>query len=52
VQQRIKNLKVVDESGEEDADEMPDMPSSIPFLPHVVSFKQTLSFSFGRALDK
>ncbi|KAB5552986.1 hypothetical protein DKX38_010297 [Salix brachista] len=35
VQQRMRSLKVVDESGEEYADEMPDMPSSIPFLPHL-----------------
>lgn len=35
VQQRIKNVKVVNESSEEEANEMPDIPSSIPFLPHV-----------------
>lgn len=42
VQQRIKSLKVIDESGEEEADEMPDIPSSIPFLPRVTpkSLKQ------------
>ncbi|KAL5545799.1 hypothetical protein UlMin_005486 [Ulmus minor] len=34
VQQRIK-FKEIDESGEEEPDEMPDIPSSIPFLPHV-----------------
>jgi hypothetical protein len=39
VQQRIKGVKVVDESVEEDANEMLDIPSSIPFLPHVVSFE-------------
>lgn len=49
VQQRIKNLKVVDENGEEDADEMPDMPSSIPFLPHVTpkTLKQLYLTSFS-----
>lgn len=40
VQQRIKSMKVINESGqeeeeEEQADEMPDIPSSIPFLPHL-----------------
>ncbi|KAJ4705294.1 chaperone protein dnaJ-related [Melia azedarach] len=35
VQQRIKSLKVIDESSEEEANEMPEIPSSIPFLPHV-----------------
>lgn len=35
VQQRIKNVKVVNEISEEEANEMPDIPSSIPFLPHV-----------------
>ncbi|KAK9291058.1 hypothetical protein L1049_009243 [Liquidambar formosana] len=34
VQQRIKSGKFINESGEE-TDEMPDIPSSIPFLPHV-----------------
>ncbi|CAL5334489.1 unnamed protein product [Camellia sinensis] len=35
VQQRIKSAKkVLDENGEEEA-EMPEIPSSIPFLPHV-----------------
>ncbi|KAF9594382.1 hypothetical protein IFM89_030984 [Coptis chinensis] len=49
VQKRIKRTKVIDEISEE-ADEMPDIPSSIPFLPHVT--KTTLkklyltSFSF------
>ncbi|WCJ34279.1 Protein ORANGE-LIKE chloroplastic [Euphorbia peplus] len=34
VQQRLKTRKVVNASGEgEEADEMPDIPSSIPFLP-------------------
>lgn len=32
-------MKVVNEISEEEANEMPDIPSSIPFLPHVVSFK-------------
>lgn len=36
MQQRIKGLKVIDESGEEVASEMPEIPSSIPFLPYVV----------------
>ncbi|KAF5750532.1 hypothetical protein HS088_TW03G00869 [Tripterygium wilfordii] len=35
VQQRLKSMKVIDESGEEEANEMPDIPSTIPFLPHV-----------------
>ncbi|XP_038881290.1 protein ORANGE-LIKE, chloroplastic [Benincasa hispida] len=35
IQQRLKNLKVIDENDNEEANEMPDMPSSIPFLPHV-----------------
>lgn len=54
VQQRIKSVKVFDENGEEEANEMPDMPSSIPFLPHVT--KRTLkqlyltSFSFISAI--
>ncbi|GMP49845.1 hypothetical protein CsSME_00016682 [Camellia sinensis var. sinensis] len=39
VQQRIKSAKkVLDENGEEEA-EMPEIPSSIPFLPHVVILK-------------
>ncbi|KAF5737435.1 hypothetical protein HS088_TW13G00315 [Tripterygium wilfordii] len=32
---RLKSMKVVDESGEEVANGMPDIPSSVPFLPHV-----------------
>jgi hypothetical protein len=53
VQQRIKGVKVVDESVEEDANEMLDIPSSIPFLPHVTpkTLKQlyltSLSFISG-----
>lgn len=39
MQERIKDVKGIDESGEEEADEMPEIPSSIPFLPHVVSLK-------------
>lgn len=35
VQQRIKEMKDVDETEDEIANEMPDIPSSIPFLPHV-----------------
>ncbi|XP_028795554.1 protein ORANGE-LIKE, chloroplastic isoform X1 [Neltuma alba] len=34
VQQRLKSMKVITEDGEE-AYEMPEIPSSIPFLPHV-----------------
>ncbi|KAL5740013.1 hypothetical protein ACOSP7_028894 [Xanthoceras sorbifolium] len=33
VQQRIKSVKTIDENGEEETDEMLDIPSSIPFLP-------------------
>ncbi|RZC90862.1 hypothetical protein C5167_028694 [Papaver somniferum] len=33
VQQRIKNAKALDESSDEEANEMPDIPSTIPFLP-------------------
>ncbi|KAK4392050.1 Sorting nexin 1, partial [Sesamum angolense] len=48
VQQRIKNMKVVDESCEVE-DEMPDIPSSIPFLPHVTpkTLKQLYLTSFS-----
>ncbi|KGN48271.1 protein ORANGE-LIKE, chloroplastic [Cucumis sativus] len=35
IQQRLKNLKPIDENDIEEANEMPDIPSSIPFLPHV-----------------
>ncbi|KAK8545538.1 hypothetical protein V6N13_066816 [Hibiscus sabdariffa] len=35
IQQRIKNVKVINENGEEETDEMPDIPSSIPFFSHV-----------------
>lgn len=34
VQQRIKSMKY---DGPDDENEMPDIPSSIPFLPHVVT---------------
>jgi hypothetical protein len=34
------------EEGEEDANEMPEIPSSIPFLPHVVSFKTLIRLSY------
>lgn len=53
VQQRIKGLKVIDESSEEEANEMPEIPSSIPFLPYVTpkTLKQlyltSLSFISG-----
>ncbi|KAA8516756.1 hypothetical protein F0562_017046 [Nyssa sinensis] len=48
VQQRIKGVKVVDESGEEE-NEMPEIPSSIPFLPHVTpkTLKQLYLTSFS-----
>jgi len=40
VQQRLRSIqRAFSEEGEEDANEMPEIPSSIPFLPHVVSFK-------------
>ncbi|XP_004303534.1 PREDICTED: uncharacterized protein LOC101297359 [Fragaria vesca subsp. vesca] len=35
VQHRIKMAKDFNESGEEESNEMPDIPSSIPFLPYV-----------------
>ncbi|XP_015880288.3 protein ORANGE-LIKE, chloroplastic [Ziziphus jujuba] len=35
IQQRLKGIKVIDEAGEEDPNEMPDIPSSIPFLNHM-----------------
>ncbi|KAF3441631.1 hypothetical protein FNV43_RR15546 [Rhamnella rubrinervis] len=35
IQQRLKSIKVIDENGQEEADEMPDIQSSIPFLPHM-----------------
>lgn len=37
VQQRIKCRELVQKSGEEE-NEMPDMPSTIPFLPPMVIF--------------
>ncbi|CAI9097691.1 OLC1v1034161C1 [Oldenlandia corymbosa var. corymbosa] len=48
VQQRIKSKQVLDEMGEQE-DEMPDIPSSIPFLPHVTpkSLKQLYLTSFS-----
>ncbi|KAL0337031.1 UNVERIFIED_CONTAM: protein ORANGE-LIKE, chloroplastic [Sesamum calycinum] len=48
VQQRIKSMKVVDESCVVE-DEMPDIPSSIPFLPHVTpkTLKQLYLTSFS-----
>ncbi|KAG6638095.1 protein ORANGE-LIKE, chloroplastic-like isoform X1 [Carya illinoinensis] len=53
VQERIKGVKVINENDEEEANEMPDIPSSIPFLPHVTpkTLKQlyltSLSFISG-----
>ncbi|XP_071908452.1 protein ORANGE-LIKE, chloroplastic-like isoform X3 [Coffea arabica] len=38
VQQHIKSIKVSDGTGEQE-NEMPDIPSSIPFLPHVLELK-------------
>lgn len=39
MQQRLRRIqRAFSEDGEEDANEMPEIPSSIPFLPHVVSF--------------
>ncbi|KAK4432582.1 protein ORANGE-LIKE, chloroplastic [Sesamum alatum] len=48
VQQRIKSMKVVDESSEVE-NEMPEFPSSIPFLPHVTpkTLKQLYLTSFS-----
>ncbi|KZV21429.1 hypothetical protein F511_25657 [Dorcoceras hygrometricum] len=48
IQQRIKNKKVVDESHVEE-NEMPEIPSSIPFLPHVTpkTLKQLYLTSFS-----
>lgn len=37
VRQRIKCRELVQKSGEEE-NEMPDMPSTIPFLPPMVNF--------------
>ncbi|XP_022766086.1 protein ORANGE-LIKE, chloroplastic isoform X1 [Durio zibethinus] len=39
IQQRIKKVKVVNENGDEDIDEMPDIPSSIPFFSYVLTPK-------------
>ncbi|XP_073062795.1 protein ORANGE-LIKE, chloroplastic [Primulina eburnea] len=48
VQQRIKNRKVTDET-HVDENEMPEIPSSIPFLPHVTpkTLKQLYLTSFS-----
>ncbi|XP_073156713.1 protein ORANGE-LIKE, chloroplastic-like [Henckelia pumila] len=48
IQQRIKNRKGVDES-RVDENEMPEIPSSIPFLPHVTpkTLKQLYLTSFS-----
>ncbi|KAL6005318.1 hypothetical protein ACLOJK_005883 [Asimina triloba] len=58
IQQRIKNAQFIDESSDEN--EMPDIPSSIPFLPHVLKnadnrksdwtssgYKQKSSLAYG-----
>lgn len=53
VQQRIKSAEVISDSGEEETNEMLDIPSTIPFLPHVTpkTLKQlyltSLSFVSG-----
>lgn len=38
MQQRIKSMETVYD-GPEEENEMPDIPSSIPFLPNVVIFR-------------
>lgn len=38
VQQRIKSVKAINEHSELEVTEMPEIPSSIPFLPNVVSY--------------
>lgn len=38
VQQRIKSVKAINEDSELEATEMPEITSSIPFLPNVVSY--------------
>ncbi|GAB4856368.1 hypothetical protein Ancab_014288 [Ancistrocladus abbreviatus] len=52
VQQRLKEMKAIDETGEDEANEMPDIPSSIPFLPHVTpkTLKQLYLTSFSMIL--
>mgnify|MGYP003366580575 CR=1 FL=1 len=37
MQHRIRMAKDMDEACEEESNEMPDIPSTIPFLPHIVS---------------
>ncbi|XP_022926079.1 protein ORANGE-LIKE, chloroplastic-like [Cucurbita moschata] len=37
IQQRLKTLRVTGENDNEEANEMPEIPSSIPFLPHVTA---------------
>ena len=49
VQQRIKGLKSDAENGSEESDEMPHMPSSIPFLPPVT--KSTLRQLYTTSLS-
>lgn len=44
-------MKIIDENGEEEADDMPDIPSSIPFLPPVVSFETTLWYFHDKAVS-
>lgn len=48
IQQRIKSIKAVDVNGKEEI-EMPEIPSSIPFLPHVTpkTLKQLYLTSFS-----
>ncbi|KAJ8421276.1 hypothetical protein Cgig2_026807 [Carnegiea gigantea] len=49
IQQRIKGMKMANEEGEEEANEMPEIPSIIPFLPHVTpeSLKRLYLTSFS-----
>lgn len=49
MQHRIKMAKDFNESGVEESDEMPDIPSSIPFLPHVVSFMISFNYKLNFA---
>lgn len=51
VQQRLKSSKVFDENGNEE-NEMPEIPSTIPFLSHVVILKAIFQTSLGFSLDK
>lgn len=49
IQQRIKGMKMANEDSEEEANEMPEIRSIIPFLPHVTpkSLKQLYLTSFS-----